>query len=196
MQNTIFSCVYAGSVAYYQTLLNAEHCMIDTGEHFVKSSPRNRCIIASPQGELRLSIPLEKGKNHKRNMFDTTICYEHNWQAIHWKSLCSCYRKSPYFEYYEDKLAPLIMTKEIFLVDFNLKLQNSILTWLKIDKQILISKEYQSTILKTFDFRTQKLPANTLKYRQLFEDKIGFLPDVSVLDLLFNQGKEAKSFLM
>jgi hypothetical protein len=130
---------------------------------------------------------------------DVKISYDFKWQRLHWLSLQACYRNSAYFEYYEDEMAPFYEKKCNFLLDYNLELLNWIFKQLKQNPIYTLSSEFDKEYTNDLDYRTQlnnkkylsELPAK--KYFQVFSDRNDFLPHLSIVDLLFNQGPQAKS---
>ncbi|MEZ4883107.1 MAG: WbqC family protein [Chitinophagales bacterium] len=200
---------YVGNIHYYARLLHHGKVLIEQCEHFQKATYRNRCHIAMPDGQLRLSIPLKRGRSQRQTMKDMKISYDEEWQKHHWNSLKSAYRSSPYFEYYEDDLLPIYTQKMVYLMDFNQHLNNFILTALHAQNLIEITfteefhKIYDSS--KVIDFRSfiQPNPSKekqdplfeTPVYHQVFETKTGFLPNLSVLDLLFSEGPNSLEIL-
>lgn len=203
-QTAILPTAYLGPIQYYQKLATYPDCIIEHHEHFIKQTYRSRCEIYSPNGVLTLSIPLEK-RNKRQAVKDARISYEYNWQSLHWRSLESCYRRSPFFEYYEDDFRPLYENKKFdFLIDFNEAVQQEVLGLLKLKPQYSFSKEYKSAYANADDFRNlispkesfEADPAFTPKpYYQVFEPRHGFIPNLSIADLLFNQGSKATEYL-
>ncbi|MCW3072842.1 MAG: hypothetical protein JWO44_2732 [Bacteroidetes bacterium] len=199
-QTAILPTAYLGPIQYYQKLLTYPACIIEHHEHFIKQTFRSRCEIYSPNGVLTLSIPLEK-RNKRQAVKDARISYEYNWQTLHWRSFESSYRRSPFFEYYEDDLFPFFEAKKFdFLVDFNEAIQQEILGLLKAKPNYTFSTEYKSTYDNADDFRQLISPKESpaadpsfepKPYSQVFEPRHGFLPNLSIADLLFNQGSRA-----
>ncbi len=197
---------YAGSIHYYARLLHHRKVLIEQYEHFQKATYRNRCYIAMPNGKLRLSIPLEKGRQQRRNMRDMKISYDWDWQKLHWNSLTSAYRSSPYFEFYEDDLSPFFLEKKTtYLMDFNEALRHFIIDAINVGREIKLERtsrfEKQYLPLKVLDFRSAILPSKSKSrkdaafevpiYHQVFENKINFLPNLSIFDLLFAEGPKS-----
>jgi hypothetical protein len=200
MSTAILSTAYLGPVQYYSKLKTYEDCVIEHFEHFPKQTFRSRCDVYSPNGILTLSIPLVK-RNQRQPVKDVKIAYEYDWQKLHWRSLESCYRRSPFFEYYEDDLFPFYHDiKPEFLIDLNELLQSKILELLKLKPNISFSTEYHKTYENAIDYRDIISPKNELitdpsfqqeRYWQVFEPRHGFIPNLSIVDLLFNQGSKA-----
>lgn len=166
----------------------------------IKQTYRSRCDIYSPNGVLTLSIPLEK-RDKRHVVKDVKISYDYDWQTLHWRSLESSYRRSPFFEYYEDDFRPFYEDrKDKFLVDFNEALQQEVLDLLKLKTNYTFTTSYQSEYPDADDFRNRIAPKAALSddpdfqiqpYYQVFEPRHGFIPNLSVVDLLFNQGSKA-----
>lgn len=204
--NILIESTYAGPISWYQLLFKADAITFDKHEHFVKASYRNRCRIASPNGVLMLTVPIEKGRNKQQLMSKIGIHNVENWQKMHWQSISTAYRRSPFFEYYEDDLYPLYHTEYNSLLKFN----SDIFTWIasKLGKDLKydFSEKYESsTETDKQDYRSaihtnpRKDQSATLcspiTYHQVFEEKTGFLPNLSIFDLLFAEGPNAGSML-
>jgi hypothetical protein len=200
MKQILVESQYTGSCAYWSALLKADTIVLDKHEHFVKRSYRNRAHILGANGLLRLSIPLEHGKHQYAAMKDVRISYNENWQKLHWQSFTSAYRRSPFFEYYEDQLKPFYEVKEEFLFDFNYKLIQAIASILKLDLTIQISESYLKETGEMPDLRTSFSPSDKTEsifpsYPQVFSDRFPFLENLSVLDLMFNLGSRSADYL-
>lgn len=169
--------------------------MFDIAEHFEKMTYRNRYAIAGANGKIQLSIPLVCGRNQRTPMADVMIYNKENWQVQHWRTLVSVYRRSPYFEHYEHSLESLYNTPFEKLTDFNL----ASIQWLKKQLHLSFTEEVATRYEKhyaegTTDIRSLK-PAVEKKamdnfpvYYQVFTERTGFLPNLSILDLLFSEG--------
>lgn len=200
MTNLLIEMQYLGSISYYRKLLQAQHILVEAQENFEKSTYRNRCYIASPNGKLRLTIPVEGGKGQRALYSEVRIDYGHNWQKIHWQSLTSCYRNSPYFEFYEARFEPFYAERFDKLFEFNKQLMELIAELLRVDLPVAYTTSYQKQPDDAEDFRSRFLPAQIndsgIHYRQVFQEKTGFLPDLSIVDLLFSEGPHAKEKLL
>ena len=186
---------YLGPASYYSTLLKSEEIFIEAKEHFVKQSVRNRCVILSANGVQKLSIPKERKSSDKTLITNIKISNTQNWQKLHWQSLISSYNSSPFFEYYKDYLEEFYLNPQLNLFDFNVKLTETILSFLQTEKQIKFTSEFSDNF-DGVDFRNHTFKNNNMeKYEQVFADKIEFQSDLSVLDLLFNLGPETTSYL-
>lgn len=197
----IFPLFYLPPVSYFTAIkANDFNFSVEKHEHFVKQTYRNRASIASPDGILDLMVPVVKGSKFKTPIKDVKISYDAKWQRLHWLSLQTCYRSSAYFEFYEDGLAPFYHQKFDFLFDFNVELFTWILKQLKQNQTLTYTAEYESDISKELDFRAsfnknEIHSANTKNYFQVFSDRNEFIPNLSIVDLLFNQGPQAKLYL-
>lgn len=199
-QLTILSTAYLAPIQYYSKLKNYSNCVIEHFENIPKQTFRSRCDIYSPNGILTLSIPLVK-RNHRQVIKDVKISNDYNWQKLHWRSLESCYRRSPFFEYFENDLQSFYLEKKFnFLIDFNESIQQEILTLLKLKPNYSFTTEYYKTYSDSDDFRNIISPKKSLSldpdftpptYIQVFENNQGFIPNLSIVDLLFNQGSRA-----
>ena len=198
---TVLSSVYAGNLTYYSVLVKSSQVYIDGFENFHKQSYRNRCVISSPNGPLKLIIPIIRIS--KNIVKDVKIDNHQNWRKIHWKSLESSYRSSPYFEFYEDEFKPLYLEKKIeYLLDFNQQINLVLLRCLNMDTEVIFSDSYIERGGKVNDFRDiihpSSVPTETvkkMKYSQVFQESQDFIYNLSIFDLLFNQGPLAKQLL-
>ena len=200
MKNIIVSSIYAGNIEYYSLIYNADNIIVDASENYRKQSFRNRCEIYGANGKLNLIIPVIKSNNYTP-INKKKIDYFENWQKTHWKSLESCYRTSPYFEFYEFQIKKIYNNRYIYLSEFNIELHKVILILLNIKKDIIVTDKYQDSWGETYlDFRNKinpKIKSDYLsnEYSQVFQEKYGFMSNISILDLLFNHGPEAINFL-
>jgi len=192
---------YLPPVEYF-VLLNTYKpgILIEREEHFPKQTYRNRANIFSPDGVLALTVPVTKGAKNHTKIKDVKISYDFNWQRLHWQSLQSCYRRSAYFEYYEDELAPFYENKFDFLFDYNQQLLQFILKSIKLKVALSYSESYEAAYPAFADFRDSISPKkesdfNQKQYYQVFEERTGFQRNLSIVDLLFNQGPHSINYL-
>ncbi|MGV0847782.1 WbqC family protein [Empedobacter falsenii] len=196
MKNT-FAAFYFGPIDYYAEMVKSQTLDIEVQENFQKQTYRNRMYILGANGKLMLNIPILH--NGTRLFKDLQPSYEYDWQKEHIKSLKSAYQSSPYFEYYEDEVIPILEQKEKFLLDFNLKTIDFINNKLSLDLDISKTETYQDLNPEN-DFRNQfsakKAPQYSLpEYAQVFDDKFEFIEGLSILDLLFSEGPSAAVYL-
>jgi len=189
----LLECENFPCIAWYQMFLNNENIQIEQHEYFVRKSFRNRTVIAGPNGLVTLSIPLKGGRNQKNIMQDIEISYDENWQTVHWKTIESCYRRSPYFEYYADEIKRLFEKKHHFLIDYNVQCLQTINQLLYVKKELVLTEKYQKSPSDTYIDARNIFEENRIfelpKYMQVFQDRIGFKSNLSILDMLFCEGK-------
>ncbi|MBC8173046.1 MAG: WbqC family protein [Chitinophagales bacterium] len=186
---------YLPAIAWIHLLQQYDIIYLDNKEHYQKGSYRNRCHILGPNGTQRLSIPLVKGKHQHSHMNAVRISYDHTWQKDHWQSICSAYRRSAYFEFYEDVLYPFYHTTYEKLFDFNFALLQLIFKLLKMEKEIRFTETYISPGAEGFDDYRGRISPKTINglhldlpvYIQVFSDRFDFHPDLSILDLICNK---------
>jgi hypothetical protein len=191
------------NVYWWSLASQCEQVILDQCEHFEKMSFRNRYILASATGPLTLSIPIVNGRQQRSPMADVKIDNTTNWQTQHWRSLKSVYNRSPYFEFFAKDIEQLYVQQYDNLVDFS-KASVSVLGLL-LGKKLNLSitdrfqKSYpEGTIDIRADFRSNQYLHQSEKfpvYHQVFEDRLGFLPNLSLLDLLFSEGKNIQPYL-
>ena len=198
MVNIVYlSTAYLAPVQYFCKLISYESVMMETCENYPKQTYRNRCMIATANGLQPLTIPVESPKTDKCLTKDIRISDHGNWQHIHWHALVSAYGMSPFFEYYEDDFSAFYQQKYHFLFDFNEQIRLTVCELLDIQPNINYTIEYIPDVPN--DFRETIRPRhpgvdNTFipqPYYQVFREKLGFLPNLSIVDLLFNMGPEA-----
>lgn len=203
MQTTVYlSTAYLAPVEYYMQLQAFDKIKIEKHCNYVKQTYRNRCVIATANGPQILSIPVERSETLKALTKDIRIAEHGNWQHLHWNAIISAYNSTPFFEYYEDDFAPFFEQRQTFLFDFNESLRIIICELLDIQPKVEYTSEYHFDFTSNeMDYREiihPKKPSikDTFKpYYQVFENKFGFQPNLSIIDLLFNMGPEAMLFL-
>ena len=166
------STAYLAPVQQYCKMLQYGDVYLETQENYLKQTYRNRCIIAAANGPLALTIPIVKPDNIKCLTKDIRISDHGNWRKLHWNALVSAYNMSPFFEYYEEDFVPFYEKKFEFLLDYNEALRETICRLIDFEPHIVRTTEYTP-------------------YYQVFQEKHGFLPNLSIIDLLFNMGPES-----
>lgn len=194
----IFPVFYFGPISYFGKLISSENHLLEVHENFPKQTYRNRCHIQAANGRLKMIIPI----SHQglRRMKDIKVSKDYNWQKEHFKTLMSAYKSSPYFEYYEDELAEIYEKKTDYLIDFNLTTMEFIQTKLKLNLKFDLTKNYEQTptekdFRNSFNSKSEPNHTNFPTYTQVFSERFDFMPDLSILDLLCNEGPNATTYL-
>ena len=201
-QSTLIELHYFPSIQYISKFFTNTNIVLEQQENYRKGSYRNRMHIASANGLLRLSVPLIKGKNEKQSIRAVKISYEEPWQNKHWTAIRSAYGNAPYFDEYSSLFLPFFKEKKTYLFDLNLAILKELLAVLDITKSLHFSTIYTPDVATgSLDLRqcispkpSKSSPDKAYKnipYPQVFMEKTGFLPNLSILDLLFCQGPEA-----
>ena len=171
----------------------------EQNDNYQKQTYRNRTRILSPNGPLDLTVPVQFTQKNRQLYRDVLISQDHSWRQQHWKSISTAYSNSPFFEFYKDDLKLLFDHHEEKLFDFNMNCINMLFELLELD----VPKKFSSTYLKptsSSDWRGMVNPQldgpNTPRYIQVFENENGYVPNLSLLDLLFNLGPASKSYLL
>jgi hypothetical protein len=182
---------------------NNEKTLFEVSDYYEKQTFRNRMYIHSANGKQMLSVQVKHTHTDGKQIYkDVLISNDFDWQKQHWRSLETAYRTSPYFEFYEDDLHPLFHRKFKYLLDLNLHSIEKINELLDLnftyEKTTIFQKEYPGTKDYRYLKNAKKQPGTTLKfpsYTQMFNDRFGFMPNLSILDLLFMEGPNATSYL-
>jgi hypothetical protein len=200
-KGAVLPLFYLPPIAYFKELNSYNpDFVIEKQEHFPKQTYRNRANIYSPDGVLTLVVPVVKGSKVHTPVKDVRISYDFNWQRLHWMGLQGCYRRSAYFEYYEDDFAPFYEMKEEWLFDYNEKLLTLLLRLLKIKATLTFTDSYEAKYPGLTDLRSpinpkKEYPFQQKPYFQVFEERHGFMKNLSIVDLLFNQGPQSLNYL-
>ncbi|MEN9599281.1 MAG: hypothetical protein RL596_1600 [Bacteroidota bacterium] len=196
MISLIVDCQYFGNINYYKFLFQHKYIVIEQYDYHQKTSFKNRCLIPGANGVVGLSVPLEKGRDQKTITKDLKIAYRDNWVLQHIRTLASTYNRAPFFEYYKDELFGLLETRPTFLLDLNIAATAWIAEKLGGGLDISLTESYQPFLAEGFldgrKIHTPRLelpPNTTHPYTQVFEDRIGYQSNMSILDLLFCTGK-------
>ncbi|OOQ62324.1 hypothetical protein BC343_03685 [Mucilaginibacter pedocola] len=202
MENgAVFPLFYLPPVEYFSRLTQFKpNVLIEKEEHFPKQTYRNRATIYSPDGPLDLTVPVIKGAKNHTKLKDVRISYDFRWQRLHWMSLQGCYRRSAYFEYYESDFALFYEKQFDFLLEYNTQLLELLLRLLKIKMPLQFTETYEAEYPTLTDLRSAmsaKTPSAVEQkpYFQVFEERGGFIKNLSIADLLFNQGPQAINYL-
>ncbi len=190
---------YLGPISYYKILAAQDIVIREQWENYVKQTYRNRCSILGANGKLDLGIPI-KHTGNREVIKDVRISNDERWQRLHWKSIETAYRSSPYFEYYEDDLKPYYEREYEFLMDFNTNVELKVLELLDIDVTFTSTESYEKDLSDFVDHRNSfspKIAASEVNtsYTQVFGTPEAFIPNLSIIDLLFNLGPNSTEYL-
>ncbi|WKD86230.1 hypothetical protein KCTC32516_01591 [Polaribacter huanghezhanensis] len=196
---SLFLPTYFSPISQYIAIVNSDEVLFETEDNYQKQTYRNRCYIYGPNGKQLLNIPVKHtSTSSKKKTKDTLVDNTVSWQSQHLKSIQIAYRNSPFFEFYEDDLLPILSKKYKYLLDVNTD------TYLFITDALQINQEYKKTAEYQLDAKNdyrllanakQEHNCNFKTYIQTFDDKFGFLKNLSILDLLFMEGPNTISFL-
>lgn len=210
MQKVLLSTTYFGPVQWYQKLHRTESVLIEQWESFQKQTYRNRCLIATTNGIQALTVPVVRDESPL--IKDIRISDHGNWRHLHWNALQSAYGESPFFDYYQDDIRPFFENRWTYLLDFNEAIRQKMCELLDIQPKVSFTEEFTVYSLQFTDddsapffadFREAINPKHPLPdpdftpkpYYQVYQQKHGFLPNLSILDLLFNMGPESIFYL-
>lgn len=195
----LLSSAYLPPVEYIAALFHSPVAYIEVQDHYVKQTYRNRCVIATDSGAQALTIPIEKYEGNKCKMMDIEISEHGNWRHVHQQAFLSAYKQSPFFEYYADEFFSFFASGEKHLATFNMEL----LHWVCKQIDLEVDIRTTNTYLKTEElptgwvdlreaFHPKRMSAISFyPYYQVFRDRCGFLPNMSIADLLFCMGPES-----
>jgi hypothetical protein len=204
MTTSLLSSAYCAPIQWFQKLNRYDAVVIEQHDNFLKQTFRNRCVIATANGTQTLTIPVEKSDGDKCLMRDIRISDHGNWRRLHWNALATAYGDSPFFDYYADDLRPFYEQRFAFLLDFNMQMTAKLCELLDITPNISLSEEYVKDVESGVDdFREVIRPKHPMPdadfipkpYYQVYAQRHGFIPNLSILDLLFNMGNEAVFYL-
>ncbi|MDR2039611.1 MAG: WbqC family protein [Bacteroidales bacterium] len=204
MKHILLSTAYFAPVQYYSKLLSG-NIIIEKHEHYNKQSYRNRCRIYTANGPLDLVVPVVRAENPKIPVTQVEIAYDTLWQKLHFKAIESAYRRSPFFEYYVDDLIPFFTGHYRYLYDFNTRIMHTVCQLIGLPLKVQESEAYMGNGENIVDLRDGIHPKVNRQvpdpgfippvYTQVFEDRFGFIPNLSILDMLFNVGPETVELL-
>lgn len=198
---TLIHPTYFPSIATFAVIVQ-KNLVWEAHDNFQKQTYRNRCYICTDQGKHMLNIPIKHvgGAEGRQKYRDVVVDDSTPWQRLHWRTLETSYRTSPFFEFYEDDFRPLFENKETSLFDFNLKTIKVVGDCLGVEIPSETTNSFLPTTKEYEDARflveaKKRLETPLPAYIQVFEERHGFVPNLSVLDLLFNEGTNALTYL-
>jgi hypothetical protein len=197
--NTLIHPTYFPSISHFVAMVQADVVTMEMEDNFQKQTNRNRTLIYSPNGIQLLNIPIKHSKEAHQKTRDVKLETAFDWQKQHFKSLEAAYRTSPFFEYFEDAMVPIFTKKHTFLMDLNFETMAIVSKCLGMPFEYKETVEYFHEAPSFNDFRSlangKKDTSSFESYTQVFGDKHGFLNNLSILDLLFNEGRFALDYL-
>ena len=194
---SVFPAAYFGPVSYFRELARVESPVFEQWETFPKRSVRNRCQILDPNGFLELSVPVNKPHASKTMTKDVRVDYSSDWQKKHWRTFKSSYSSSPFFDHYGMEVEEIIFSNPVFLLDLNAAIHEKINAWLELGIPFNLSETYLKENIH--DFRDGKQfgkQSDMEPYQQVFVSREEFIPDLSILDAIFNLGPMARKLLI
>ena len=202
----LLSTAFFAPVSYFSKLAVYPEVYIEQHENFIKQTYRNRSVILGANGPISLIVPVQKGREQKIKISDLRISYDEEWQRNQWRTIFSAYNSSPFFEYYADDLKPFFRKKSKFLLDFNQHITETVLKILEMQVSLNLTEIFEHVPENCLNFREKINPKahrnaddkhfSAQPYTQVFSGKFGFIPDLSILDLLFNEGPSAHEVLL
>lgn len=198
--NILLHPTYFPSIASFVGIANAETVTFEVCENYQKQTYRNRTHIYGANGKLSLTVPVIYTQKNRQLYKDILISDDSNWQDLHWKSIQSAYSGSPFFEFYQDDFQPLFTKKQQYLLDFNFKCLDIVYDSLQLPFNYETTQVFEQSVKDKIDYRdlvdNRKEKEQPFKpYIQVFDDKHGFISNLSILDLIFNEGPNAMMYL-
>lgn len=196
----LVSTAYLPPIAYFSLVAGAASAVIEKNENFIKQTYRNRCCILSSHGIQSLTVPVLRATVHKVRIDQVRIDYSRRWQQVHLRAMMAAYRSSPYFDFYFDTIEKIISENHELLIDLNKKLFEAVMEILRLNPEISFSTDFEPPENSQNDFRYNIMPGKEFsispkKYIQVFNSGNGFISNLSIIDLIFNTGPEAATYL-
>ena len=199
MNNILIHPSYFPSISHFEAIAKANIITFEVEDNFQKQTNRNRMYIYSPNGIQLLNVPVKHNKERHQRIKEVKIENDFDWQKQHFKSLEAAYRTSPFFEYFEDDLLPIFQKKHNYLMDLNMETMAIVSKCLRLEFDYDETTEYFHEVTDKVDQRNlingKKDTSIFEPYTQVFGDKHGYLNNLSILDLLFNEGRYALEYL-
>ena len=190
---------YFPNLAHFVAMLDADTLYFEVCDNYQKQTFRNRTEIYGANGKLALTVPVSYTQKNRQLYKDVKIANENNWQQQHLKSLQSAYSMSPFFEYYIDDLMPLFEKQFDYILDFNLNCFEVLKDCLQLNVTAIHTETFEKTPKGKTDLRplvSRNYEVNMFRhYTQVFSQKHGFISNLSILDVLFNEGPNTESYI-
>jgi hypothetical protein len=199
--NVLLNPCYFGSIAYWLGIIQSDKLWFEVCDNYQKQTLRNRCIILGANGSLSLSIPVKYSQNNRQLYRDVRIAYDSDWQQLHLKSLASAYQMSPFYEYYIAEIEALFLKQWEYLIEFNFASLKTLANCLELpmnyQKTKVFALDYDHGMdLRSLSEKKATSPVKLKPYTQVFSQKFGFVSNLSILDLLFNEGPNSENYLL
>lgn len=205
MNNILVNTAYFPPVQYFSEIKGCSEILVEQYESYGKQSYRNRCDIMTANGVMTLSVPVVKGASLKILTKDVLVDYSTNWQKLHFKGIESAYKNSPYYDYYIDNFMPFFERKEKYLLDLNTKILRELMENTGLRRPLSFTEDYYPAPENHEDLRDVIHPKPSRRraerpfppkpYHQTFAERFPFVPNLSIIDLLFNMGPETDGYL-
>lgn len=201
--SVLLSTASFAPLPFYSLAVKSQEIYLERFENFIKQTFRNRYVILGANGPISMIVPVVKSRGPKILIKDLKISYDVDWQRNHWRTIFSAYNSSPFFEFFKDDILPFFEKREKYLFEFNLKIHETICDLLEIENNLFLTEDFEKIPSEVINLRETISPKNkqlnqqfqTEKYTQVFTGKFGFVPNLSILDLLFNEGPNSYTVL-
>lgn len=194
-ETTYFPLLYFGPIAYYRRIAQSKNSVFVSNERFAKQTHRSRCDIYGANGKLTLSIPVNRPFGNRTRLNEVQLSDATPWLQTHWKSIKSAYGRAPYFDYYAPQIEELYANQYDSLASFLEEIHKRTHHWLDITPSPIQEIEMTTSVQQTLDQSLIAMKSDHNQYWQVFQDKLGFLPNLSILDLLFNEGPQGQMII-
>ena len=202
MNTVLLHTAYFAPIDYFAAILQADEVIIESQENYQKKSIRSRCYIAGPNGKQMLNIPVVRPDGPNSKIQSVQLSMQQNWRKQHWNSIITAYNSSPFLLYYQDEIKDVMFANYDSLWELNNSILTLMLELLQINSKISFTNIYEKNPSASIDLRNISMGkilnqdvSRSEKYIQVFGNKYDFIPNLSILDLLFNRGPESEGYL-